>query len=213
MKTYYLTGLLAVGLLFAASAAEAVNVASGTSVIFPTNATIPAATGVNVVATQVNASNNQFGQVVTSLNFDTAGSLTFVPTTGNWLSQQFFAIDIGVAGGGANVGVVTKYTEGTLPSGQTHGLGYKATADFRKVTTAGVTQSETALAAGKKVLKDVAAGITTQPAELSGGFFRLYLAIFDGADASIKAAGGETFTNADRPGTYTGTLTVTATLS
>ena len=48
--------------------------------------------------------------------------------------------------------------------------------------------------------------------ELLGGFLRLRVGVFDGADATLVAAGGEPFTNGDLPGPYSGILTITGTV-
>jgi hypothetical protein len=48
--------------------------------------------------------------------------------------------------------------------------------------------------------------------ELNGGFFRVYVGIYPGGISAIDTAGGAPFTNADLPGDYDGTLTITATV-
>jgi hypothetical protein len=73
------------------------------------------------------------------------------------------------------------------------------------------TASEVPLTAHgpKKLLKDLASEHIT-PAEVTGGFLRVYAGILTG-DATTPA-GGTPFTNADAPGSYNGTLVVTATV-
>lgn len=179
---------------------------------FLVSATIPPASGVSIVATEVDAASNTFGPAVTELDFD---PMAFNSQLGIWLPNHFFAVDVGVTGGAGSVDVTVTYAEGAKPVGQAHGLGFKTTATFVKVTGPQNNQTETELAAHgpKKLLKDIAGGEHITGPELLGGFLRVFVGIFPGDDQSIIGAGGETFTNADKPGDYDGTLTITATVA
>jgi len=133
--------------------------------------------------------------------------LTFDALNGTYLPNHFFAIDVGVIGGAGTPDVTVTYTEGLNPNGAGNGLGWHSAATFVRVETA----SEVPLTAHgpKKLLKDLASEHIT-PAEVAGGFLRVYAGILTG-DATTPA-GGLPFTNADAPGAYNGTLVVTATV-
>ena len=178
---------------------------------FIVSASIPSASGVSIVATEVNSSTNQFGATVTDLDFD---PMVFNSELGIWLPDHYFAIDVGATGGAGSVNVTITYSEGAKPIGQTNGLGFKSTATFVKITGPEDDQLETELISHgpKKLLKDLAGGEQFTGAELLGGFLRAYVGIFPGDDADILGDGGAPFTNADVPGDYDGTLTVTATV-
>ena len=118
-----------------------------------------------------------------------------------WRATNFFAIDVANVGPGSpNVTSVT-YTEGPKP--QTKGLGYKA----NLVIVKGVYQSADVVLAGhtKRPLRSVI-GESVSSADTAGGWARIYIGLADGKVASE----GEPFTNADLPGKYSGTLTISA---
>lgn len=193
--------LLPTGLLWAATT-------------FTISAVIPTATSVNITAASVPAAGGTFTAITGStLAFGTMTFDSTVPAGGTtapniWRAPNYFAIDVANNGAGAPNVTVT-YAEGSKPTNQTNGLGYKGTMDFKKVTGSGTTTTDNVLAAhSKKALKDVANEHIT-PAELAGGWLRLYIGLADGS----TGAPGEAFTNADQPGTYTGTVTITATVS
>ena len=95
-----------------------------------------------------------------------------------------------------------------------HELGFKSTATFVKITGPSNAQVENPLTTHgpKKLLKSITAGENITSGEINGGFLRVYVGIYPGADAAIDAAGGEPFTNGDKSGSYQGTLTVSATI-
>jgi hypothetical protein len=179
---------------------------------FIVSASIPDASGVSIVATEVDSQSDVFGNTTDALDFD---PMNYDSQNGIWLPDHYFAIDVGVTGGAGSTDVTVTYTEGSKPIGQTNGLGFKSTATFVKITGPENNQLETELAAHgpKQLLKDLAGGEQLTGAELSGGFLRVYVGIFPGDDQDILNAGGEPFTNADVPGDYDGTLTITATVA
>lgn len=186
---------------------------SGAPADFDLTASVPAATGISITATQVNADTDKWGSAVTEMNFNTAGKLKYDEDNGIWVSNQYFAVDVGLIGGGGNLSTVVKYVEGAKPTGQTKGLDYKATAKFVKVTGVAPDQDETNLAAGQKLLAQlIGAGQTIASSETAGGFLRIYVGLYTGDNAALNTAGGEPFTNSDKSGTYNGTLTVTGTI-
>lgn len=179
---------------------------------FLVSATIPSASGISIVATQVDSTSNEFGPEVSALDFD---PMVFNSELGIWLPNHYFAIDVGVTGGAGSTNVTVTYTEGSKPNGQDKALGFKSTATFVKVTGPDDDQEETDLVSHgpKKLLKDLIGGEQFTGAELSGGFLRTYVGIFPGDDQGILDDGGEPFTNDDVPGDYNGTLTITATIA
>lgn len=179
---------------------------------FLVSASIPAASGVSITATEVDSASNEFGNTVAALNFD---PMNFNAQLGIWLPDHFFAIDVGVTGGAGSVNVTVTYTEGSKPNGQTNGLGFKSIATFVKITGPQDNQVQTELVAHgpKKLLKDLAGGEQITGTELLGGFLRVFVGIFPGDDQDILDSGGEPFTNSDVPGSYDGTLTITATVA
>ena len=171
------------------------------------------ASGVSIAASSVTVSSNVWTALAsnaTTLSFDT---MTFNSTYGYWAPNHYFAVDVGTIGGSGNLTTVVTYAEGTNQNSAMggHGLGYKGIATFMKVTGSGTSTKETSIAAhGKKRLIDLT-GETVTPAQVSGGWLRIYLGIATGA--SGEPAGSELFTNADHAGTYDGAITFTGTLS
>ncbi len=180
-------------------------IASAATTSFLVSASVPAATGVTISASSVNATTNAFTPVTgTNLNFN---PLTFDAVNGIYLPDHFFAIDIGTTGGAGTADTTVTYTEGVNPNGTTNGLGWHAAATFVRVE--GATEVPLTTHGPKKLLKDLASEHIT-PAESAGGYLRIYTGLVTG-DASTPA-GGIPFTNGDQPGAYNGTLVVTATV-
>jgi hypothetical protein len=133
--------------------------------------------------------------------------MAYNSTNGYWAPDHFFAIDVAATGGGADLTTTVTYTEGTNQNATAggHGLGYKGMATFMKVTSSG----ETSIAAlGKKRFVDLSS-TTVTPAQVYGGWLRVYLGISTGAAG--EPTGIETFTNIDHAGQYTGTIVFTST--
>jgi hypothetical protein len=188
------------------------------------SASIPAATGLTLTVNTIPASTGVFpasGAVVNpgaisfgNLVYDTAGT----PPANIWLGSNYYAIDV-TASSGAGVPVVNvTYSEGTgtqcpniaAGTSSTLGcLGTKTTAAFDTVTTASGSDKLSPL--GVKRLIDLVPGGTVgeMPAAdiPTGGWERVYVAIFAGGSTPATS---KPFTNADAPGTYSGTLTFTA---
>ncbi|MBF0485669.1 MAG: hypothetical protein HQL16_04040 [Candidatus Omnitrophica bacterium] len=175
---------------------------------FGVSATVPLATGITINASSVNSTTHAFTAVTgTALGFE---PLAFNNTNSIWLPDHYFAIDVGTSGGAGVPTVIVTYVEGTNPNGTGHGLGWKSTLTFVKV----VGTTETVLAAhGKKMLKDLS-GETVASTELTGAYLRMYLGVVakDPAAIPLDPATSEPFTNADAAGSYTGSLTVSATV-
>lgn len=208
MKTFKV--LIFNGLVLAVLSAS--NVLAET-VNFNVTATIPAASGISIVATEneiVNG-NEVFGPTVTEFNFD---PMSFDAENGIYTSDHFFAINVAATGGAGSPDVTVSYGQQSNPGGQVKGLDFKSTVTFTKVTggPAPQDQEEILLAAHGpiKLMNQIAGGEQIDEGELANGFLRMRVGIYDGANASLNAAGGEPFTNADQSGAYTGVFTVTA---
>jgi len=206
MKKLVISIFIMVGLTFVFT-----QVNRADTVDFAVTATVPAATGVSIVATEIDSVSNEFGQQVSALNFD---PLTFDSTNGIYLPDHYFAIDVGTVGGAGSPNVNVTYVEGSKPVDQDKGLGWKSIATFVKITGSPGNEVQTDLTAHgpKKLLKDLTGEVITDT-ELSGGFLRLFVGVFPGDDQEILDVGGEVFSNADEAGIYSGTLTVSATVT
>ena len=210
MKKLFLIATLAVGATLLLSP-----LGRAAFVDFPITVTVPTATGVNIVAVKVITAGNVFGTTpVSSFNFD---PMTLSPL-GVWLPDHYYAVDVGVTGGSGSTNITLQYTEGLNPNNNaTNSLGYKTTATFVRITggpaPADQVQTPITTSAGSKaLLTNLTGGVNVTPVMLSGGFFRAYVGIYPGDDVATLPQ-GKPFTNADVPGTYTGTLKVTATVA
>jgi len=209
MKKLILTLALVVAVAFIAAPLYAEIVGEGVGLPFVVSADVPSATTVSITATKMLGADDSVVETdVTALNFNTGGKLVYKPALGIFLSDFYYAIDVGVGDGvGAVASVTTSYTVGGAP--QAIGLEKKATATFVKAVSSG---SEANIGPGKVLLSSLIAGSTVNSTAWSGGWFRVYVGIYDGGDATLNADGGVPFTGADAVGQYTGTLTLSATL-
>ena len=202
-------GLVAAVMFFtAATKAGALN--------FPVTATVPAATGVSITATENHIAQGVevFGPVVTEFDFD---PLVFDSLFAIWRSNVFFAVNVAATGGAGAPDVTVTFGSPSSPPNQVKHIGFKSTATFTKVSggPAPTDQTETELTAHgpTKLLSQLTGGEHINRTELIGGFLRIRVGIFDGNNPALNAAGGEPFTNGDWPGSYTGVFTVTGTVS
>ncbi|MBU0467441.1 MAG: hypothetical protein KKD07_10520 [Candidatus Omnitrophica bacterium] len=210
MKKLILTLAFVVAAAFIAVPSYAEIVGEGVLLPFIVSADVPSATTVSITATKMlGVDGSPVETDVSALNFNTGGKLVYKPALGIFLSDFYYAIDVGVGDGVGAVGsVTTTYTVGSSP--QAIGLEKKATATFVKAVTSG---SETNIGLGKVLLSSlIGGGSTVNYTAWSGGWFRVYVGIYDGGDATLNADGGQPFTGADVVGPYTGTLTLSATL-
>lgn len=193
--------------------------------VFPITATIPAATKVNFVvsavtpgATPVFTDNGGL-----NLNFATAGGgMQFDTDNGIWTGSRFFAIDLApstaanIPAPGNYSSITFSYGSNVVPAGQpaAEGLNKRATITAVRVSGAAGSQTETPVITARAI------GVGTIPsltqADVTGGFLRVYVGLATGelqaGTQNPVAANSVPFTNGDTPGTYTGTLTITATL-
>ncbi|MBF0331037.1 MAG: hypothetical protein HQL17_03810 [Candidatus Omnitrophica bacterium] len=185
--------------------------ANAVVVPFTVSATINKVSNVTVSATSVLSANSASRSPVIN-NQLAMDPMTYNTALGNYLPDHYFVIDTGATGAGLNV--VMTYAEGNNPNGTGHGLGWKTTGTFFKVTLSGTTETEAVIAThgdanGKKLLKDLA-NETFTTAQTNGGWLRAYVGVNFAGDPK-QVTGAEMFTNADAAGAYSGTLTVTAT--
>ena len=187
---------------------------------FLVSASVPAATSVAISAFSVKGTPPVFTSLGTgtNLSFD---PMTFI-TTNNaniYLPDHFFAIDVVAQGGAGSPSATLTFSQTTNPNAPAHGLGWKATATFTKVTFKGPLPTDTTEApmsahGPKKLLKDVnGESITT--AETAGGWLRVYVGVvtLDTTQTIPDPTGAEVFSNADKPGSYEGTLLISATVA
>lgn len=210
MKKLFLILAMVAGaaLLFAPMSAAVV-------VDFPITVTVPKATGVNIVAVKVLSAGNVFSKTpVDSFDFN-----PLYPTTaGVWLPDHYYAVDVGVTLGAGSTNITIQYIEGNPPLGQpsNNTLGYKTTASFFSITggpaPADQVSTPIATSAGSKALLiSLVGGVNITPTMLDGGFFRAYVGVYPGDDATLTL--GKPFVGSDVPGPYTGTFRVTATVA
>lgn len=185
--------------------------------IFPIQLTLPAATNVKFIVSEVTPGTTP-GFVEhpgNFLNFDDGG-LNFSATNGTYLPRKFYAIDVaptdaeGVPAPGNYGSISFVYSNNVVPAGQllTEGLNNRATLTAVKVVGATGTQTES-------ILERSALGAShtnlTQT-DVDGGFLRVYIGGATGEIGANEVPGTKPFTLGDKPGVYTGTLTITATL-
>jgi hypothetical protein len=213
MKKFLSLVMIALFLVAQTGQVSALNVTKD----FVLSATVPAASGITISASSIDAATGKIWTPVTGLALS-FGTLTYNAANGIFLPANYFAIDVGTSGGSGTPSVVFTYTEGTNPNSGTtlKSLGWKTTSTFFKVTGTGASQVETALTAHgpKKMLKDLASETITS-AEISGGYLRAYIGIVtkDSTAPYPDPVASELFTNADKPGTFGGTLRVSATVA
>ncbi len=212
-----LMGLMVVGIAAPAHALTA-------SKDFFLTATIPSVSGISISASSIknDASGNPvFSAAGTSLSFDPLIYKTFAVGTATynaWLPDHWFAIDVGSTGGAASTTSVTvTYKDTSFLNGTTgHNLGWKSTLTFMTVTGSGETAITAHGTGGKMLLKDIpTAGENVTNAQIGAGYLRMYLGIVTKDSTALipDPAAGEVFTNGDKPGPYTGTLTISATIT
>jgi len=181
---------------------------------FVVSASVPRATGVGINAFKVDSATNAFTPVAgTNLSFD---PMVFNTANGIYLPDHYFAIDVAAIGGAGSPDVTVAYSEGANPNSPGKGLGWKSTSTFVKVTGPTGSQTETGLTAHgpKKLLKDLI-GEFINDTEITGGFLRIYIGVVthDPAQRFPDPGSGVPFTNGDNPGTYDGTLVISATVA
>ncbi len=191
---------------------------------FIIRATISPASGVDFVVSKVTADANGnitsfTTQNTTTLDFAT---LPFVSKSASgatlniFVPQFFWAVDVGALGAG-NPDVQVQYTDQQNPNSTAGnsraGLLKKGIlTSFRVQQTTnqqGQTVDNPILLSSNTLSNFVGAGQTINETQINGGFLRFFVGISTGA--ATEPSGAEPFTALDAPGTYSGTLTLTAT--
>lgn len=188
--------------------------------VFPMQVTIPSATSVNFVVSEVEGTTFS-SHPGNFLNWDTAGAgMKYLTGPGIWAGSRFFAIDFSPSNGAnpapGNYGSISfTYSNQVVPVGQPidEGLNKRATIAASKVVGPTGAQVETPVFSAQAV--GVGAIPTLSDGDVSGGFLRVYVGLSTGeldAGGVPIAANSKPFTNGDKGGVYQGTLTITATL-
>ena len=177
---------------------------------FPVSVTITPSSGVNFVVSRVDSSNNFTPNGSNNLTFPVT------LTNGVYLPNYTFAIDLASTNNGAgNPSVLIQYANIENPNSDIgrKGLESKGVCVAQKVV--GATGSQTVTNLKSATLGDMN-NTTISKADLSGGYMRVLVGLATGCSDPTKCivdpTGAEPFTNADEGGTYTGTLTLTASL-
>lgn len=210
MKKLLLTLALSLGLSASAYA---------TTVDFPIQVTIPSATQVNFIVSQVEGSSFT-AHTGNFLNFDTAGAgMKFDTVNGIWTGSRYFAIDFSPSNGTnpapGNYGNISfSYSGQVVPQGQPadEGLNKRLTISASRVEGANDSQTETVVFPARAV--GVGPIPTLNATHVGAGFLRAYVGLSTGEQVNgvPLAENSKPFTNGDKGGVYQGTLTITATL-
>ncbi len=170
--------------------------------LFMATAFVPTVSGTTMAAYKVTGGSEL---LLNDVLFD-FGTLEYDGQNRVWFAPSYFHITV-AAIQGVSPNVKVSYKEGENPNGNlAHALGAKTVITFTRLTATG--QQNLMAAHPMQALKDIGA-VTVTPEELGGDSLNIALGIYTG---SPVVAGAEPFTNADIPGNYTGTLTVTSTL-
>ena len=195
IAAFFVVALVASSACFAQTAQE----------IFNLSADIPEASGVSIDANRV------VGTTWTPVGNSLAYNMNYDTVNEIWMATEYYAVDVAPTGGTGNPTTSVVFQQGNNPNGgTTHGLGVKGSATFVSVTGPTGAQTETALVAHPKEVFGTVSE-TIQPSELIGGFLRMYFGINTGEEGTMPPT-AEVFTNSDAPGSYEGTMTISATL-
>jgi hypothetical protein len=144
----------------------------------------------------------------TNLDF---GTLAFNTGLGIFLPAHFWVIDVGANGAGSpDIGVT--YTDTANPNGAlngTNGLGRRGTIAYSQVVTNPNLSQTVTLIRGESLAQSNTAGGVNETA-FAAGFLRVSVGIATG-NVSLQEGNATPFTSLDKPGTYSGTVTLSAT--
>lgn len=170
--------------------------------IFTISANVPAATGATFAVSKVTG--GQFTpQDSNNLNF---GELTLFPDLGIFLAPFYYAIDVGGSGGSGIPDINVQYTDTGSPAAATAALGDRGTFSYASVVNGG--NGDVVTAKGGMSLHQ-ADGLLIDSDNLDGGWLRISVGTATG-DENLQEGDAIPFNLGDAPGTYTGTLTLTA---
>ncbi len=202
MKKATVFTMLIVGMVIASGSLGFAQVETD-SKSFTLSATVPNATAFSIDAfVSINGGPQEL-VTGTTLNF---GTLSYDTVNGIYRSDRDFRIQVASSNGSGNPNVTVQYTGNSVPPGQTRpGLTHKSVITFNKV----LGNTETQLPSHpRKILNALNESILASEFN-PGEYLKMYLGITDGGPG--EPTGAQPFTNLDRPGTYSGTLIVTAT--
>jgi len=174
----------------------------GLADVFNVSLTIAPANSANFIVFKVTDPSNFPKNPIATTNL--AFTTTLNTTYNTFLGNEYYAINVQPIGGAGNVNVKVNYVEGAMPSGQSSGLGSRATVAAVAVNSA--TNAEANLM--KKSLLGSNNQTVLASALPTGNYMRFYLGLANGQEDA--ALGVVPFTTGDKPGTYSGTLTLTA---
>jgi len=187
------------------------------STTFTMSATVPQATGISIIVDSVNSTGAPIFTLVSgsALSFNSGGGMTYNAANNIFLPSVYYALNIQATGGSGLPDTTVTYSEGSNPnsgSATFGGLGSKATATFAQE----LGSVETITALGKKRLIDLTGNVGHEPytALAPGSYLRVYLGIWTGSSTSpADPSNGQPFSYGDAPGSFTGSLTVSATVN
>lgn len=210
------SSLILANVAFAATAQNFVvtaNVPKATTVLFAVSEITPPPLDANGDPTGDAVWQTVSGTDLNFVNSANGSKMVYDSKLGTWGSNHYFAIDLspadanGTPAAGGYNNVTFAYVDNLNPNGVGQGLGNRALLTaIKAVYVANAPADETVKLGGTPAA--LATPITIQGAAIVGGWLRVYVGLADG-----KVAGVPAFTNADKPGDYKGTLTITATLS
>lgn len=198
---------------------------AGTSTVTLTaSAAIPAASGISISFTPISGNKTTGTTTTTSSNSKMDfGTLTYNTTLGTWgpsaTSPAYFIVDVASNGTGATPAATLTYTEGTAGAGNPNGiaatgLGSKLSVSMVTTSGSGTNTKDSPAIVNSKANAVSNASWGTVPA---GSWQRAYVGLCtgntDSSKGTIDPSGCGVFTNSDKAGTYTGTLSFTATVA
>lgn len=181
--------------------------------VFDITAEIPSATKIAFVVYRVEEGQpwENLGEGSQTLAYQ----LEYDSPTGKWLPLKYYIIDIASRDALNNPAVGTpnlqvSYTDTNNPNNNNSpggGTGLEAKGIITVVNVVGAPGSQTENEVYKNTFSTITTSRPFSKTSFPLGFPRFYLAISDGVGT------GEAFTNSDTPGSYEGTITITATLN
>jgi hypothetical protein len=186
-----------------------------TTTNFTVSAVVPGGSGIGVTVNSVNSTGTPVFTPVsgTALNF-APNPLSFNTTTNTYTASNYFTLDVAVTGGSGSPDTTVTYAEGSNPNNSaTNGLGSRSSIKFMKeVYTSSSTPSTETSEGYTTLYAQEGAGTHIPYTTVSPGWLRLYVGLCTG-NTSTDPANCKAFTATDVSGTYSGTLTISATVN
>lgn len=185
------------------------------STTFTVSAAVPAGTGVGIAVNSVNTSTGSFTPVAgTTLTY---APLSFNTTNSVYLANNYFTFDVTVSGAGSPNTQVS-YVAGSVPSGAVSTLGGNSAITFDKeVFTSSSTPPAQTQVGSPVVMSSLTTAATVPFTSVAPGWLRVYMGLCTGntssANGTTDPSGCKPFTSGDAVGTYSGALTISATVN